>query len=154
MSEHLATIRWQRGDADFLRGKFSRVHSWTFDGGASVEASAAPSVVPAAYTSNSAVDPEEAFVAALSSCHMLTFLFFAYKSGFQIDSYEDEAVGLMTKNEKGDLWISTVTLRPKIVYSGDKQPTADEVQQLHHDAHEKCFIANSVKTDVKVESTN
>ncbi len=151
MSEHKATIRWQRGDADFAAGKFSRVHTWTFDGGARVEASAAPSVVPAAYTSESAVDPEEAFIAAISSCHMLTLLYFAYKQGFQVDSYEDEAVGTMTKGENGVPWVSTVTLRPKIVYGGDKQPTADQEQRLHHDAHEKCFIANSVKSDVKVE---
>ena len=151
MSEHTATIRWQRGDADFTAGKFSRVHTWTFDGGATIEASAAPSVVPAAYTSASAVDPEEAFVAAVSSCHMLTFLYFAYKQGFQVDSYEDEAVGAMTKGENGVPWISTVTLRPKIVFGGDKKPTAEQEQRLHHDAHEKCFIANSVKSDVKVE---
>lgn len=151
MSQHTATIRWQRGEADFLRGKFSRVHSWTFDGGATVEASAAPSAVPAAYTSTAAIDPEEAFVASLSSCHMLTFLYFAYKQGFQIDRYEDEAVGEMTKGDNGVPWVSTVTLRPKIAYGGEKHPTAAEVQQLHHDAHEKCFIANSVKTHIQVE---
>ncbi len=151
MSEHLATIRWQRGDADFVGGKFSRVHTWTFDGGHSMEASAAPSVVPAAYTSTSAVDPEEAFVASVSSCHMLTFLYFAYKQGFQVDTYEDEAVGEMTKGANGVPWVSTITLRPKIVYGGDKRPSADQVEKLHHDAHEKCFIANSVKSDIQVE---
>ena len=153
MSEHTATIRWERGDADFVHGKFSRVHTWTFDGGATIEASAAPSVVPAAYTSATAIDPEEAFVASLSSCHMLTFLYFAYKQGFQVDSYEDEAVGEMTKGASGMPWVSTVTLRPQVVFGGDKRPTAEDEHQLHHDAHEKCFIANSVKTDVKVEST-
>jgi organic hydroperoxide reductase OsmC/OhrA len=151
MSEHKATIRWQRGDADFVGGKFSRVHTWEFDGGAKVEASAAPSVVPAAYTSTSAVDPEEAFVASVSSCHMLTFLYFAYKQGFQVDSYEDEAIGVMTKGANGVPWVSTVSLHPKIVY-GDKQPTADQESHLHHDAHEKCFIANSVKSEIKVEA--
>jgi organic hydroperoxide reductase OsmC/OhrA len=151
MSEHLATIRWQRGDADFVGGKFSRVHTWTFDGGHSMEASAAPSVVPAAYTSTSAVDPEEAFVASVSSCHMLTFLYFAYKQGFQVDSYEDEAVGEMTKGANGVPWVSTITLRPKIVYGGDKRPSADQEAKLHHDAHDKCFIANSVKSDIQVE---
>jgi organic hydroperoxide reductase OsmC/OhrA len=151
MSEHLATIRWQRGDADFVGGKFSRVHTWTFDGGHSMEASAAPSVVPAAYTSTGAVDPEEAFVASVSSCHMLTFLYFAYKQGFQVDTYEDEAVGEMTKGANGVPWVSTITLRPKIVYGGDKRPSADQVEKLHHDAHEKCFIANSVKSDIQVE---
>ena len=152
MSEHTASIRWQRGDADFLRGKFSRVHTWTFDGGTTIEASAAPSVVPAAYNSPTAIDPEEAFVASLSSCHMLTFLYFAYKRGFQVDGYEDHAVGLLAKGAGGVPWISTVTLRPRIAYGGDKRPTADDEQQLHHDAHENCFIANSVKTDVRVES--
>jgi organic hydroperoxide reductase OsmC/OhrA len=151
MSEHLATIRWQRGDADFVGGKFSRVHTWTFDGGHSMEASAAPSVVPAAYTSTGAVDPEEAFVASVSSCHMLTFLYFAYKQGFQVDTYEDEAVGEMTKGANGVPWVSTITLRPKIVYGGDKRPSADQVEKLHHDAHDKCFIANSVKSDIQVE---
>ena len=154
MSEHKATIRWERGDADFTGGKFSRVHSWTFDGGATVKASAAPSVLPAAYTSTAAVDPEEALVASISSCHMLTFLYFAYKQGFQIDSYEDQAVGSMTKGENGVPWVSTATLRPKIVYGGDKKPTADEERQLHHEAHEKCFIANSVKTEINVEPVN
>jgi organic hydroperoxide reductase OsmC/OhrA len=151
MSEHPATIRWQRGDADFISGKFSRVHTWTFDGGATIEASAAPSVVPAAYTSTSAVDPEEAFVASVASCHMLTFLYFAYKQGFQVNSYEDEAIGRMTKGANGVPWVSTVKLRPRIVYGGDKKPTADQEQKLHHDAHEKCFIANSVKSDIKIE---
>ncbi|MEX0613267.1 MAG: OsmC family protein [Pirellulales bacterium] len=151
MSEHLATIRWQRGDADFLRGKYSRIHTWTFDGGVTIEASASPTVVPAAYTSATAVDPEEAFIASLSSCHMLTFLYVAYKQRFQVDSYEDTAVGVMTKGTNGVPWVSTVTLHPRIVYGGDKRPTADEEHQLHHNAHENCFIANSVKTDVKVE---
>jgi organic hydroperoxide reductase OsmC/OhrA len=151
MSEHLATIRWQRGDAAFAGGKFSRVHSWSFDGGVTVEASASPSVVPAVYNSQTAVDPEEAFVASIASCHMLTLLYFAAKQGFIIDSYEDNAVGVMTKNEKGIPWVSTVTLRPQIEFSGDKRPSADEESHLHHLAHEQCFIANSVKTDIKVE---
>jgi organic hydroperoxide reductase OsmC/OhrA len=151
MSEHVATIRWQRGDADFASGKFSRVHTWTFDGGATVEASAAPSVVPAAYTSPSAVDPEEALVAAVSSCHMLTFLYFAYKQGFQVDSYEDRAVGTMTKGANGVPWVSTIILHPKVKYGAGKQPNDAEESRLHHDAHEKCFIANSVKSEIKVE---
>ena len=151
MSEHLATIRWQRGDAAFAGGKFSRVHSWSFDGGITVEAAASPSVVPAMYNSESAVDPEEAFVASVSSCHMLTFLFFATKGGFIVDSYEDNAVGTMTKGENGVPWVSTVTLHPRIVFSGDKRPTADDESHLHHEAHDKCFIANSVKSEIKVE---
>jgi organic hydroperoxide reductase OsmC/OhrA len=151
MSEHIATVLWQRGDGDFASGKYSRVHSWTFDGGATIAASAAPSVVPAAYTSESAVDPEEALVASISSCHMLTFLYFASKQGFQVDRYEDKAVGVMTKGANGVPWVSSVTLHPRIVYGGDQRPTSDQESRLHHDAHEKCFIANSVKSDVKVE---
>jgi organic hydroperoxide reductase OsmC/OhrA len=130
MSEHLATIRWQRGDADFIAGKYSRVHSWAFDGGARVEASASPSVVPSPYSSRAAIDPEEALVAAIASCHM------AQKQGFQVDSYEDAAVGAMTKGANGVPWVSSVTLRPAIVYGGGKKPTADEAQNLHHTAHE------------------
>jgi organic hydroperoxide reductase OsmC/OhrA len=151
MSEHIATIHWERGDADFTGGKFSRVHSWTFDGGATVEASAAPSVVPAAYTSASAVDPEEALVASISSCHMLTFLYFAAKQGFQVESYDDRAVGTMTKGANGVPWISTVVLHPRIDFGSGKRPSADEESRLHHEAHEKCFIANSVKTEIQVE---
>jgi organic hydroperoxide reductase OsmC/OhrA len=151
MSEHVASIRWQRGDYDFKGGKFSRVHSWTFDGGITVEAAASPSVVPATYNSQSAVDPEEAFVASIASCHMLTLLHFASKRGFIVDSYEDNAVGTMVKNEQGIPWVNSVILRPRIIFSGEKQPTDDDETQLHHSAHDNCFIANSVKTDIKVE---
>ena len=119
MSEHKATIKWQRTSPDFLKGKYSREHTWTFDGGVTVPASASPSVVPVPFSNPAHVDPEEAFVASISSCHMLTFLFLASKQGFQIDSYEDEAVGVMAKNEKGVPWVSLVTLNPKIVYSGE-----------------------------------
>src|SRR5439155_1707760 len=148
MSEHKAFISWKRTSPDFLKGKYSREHTWTFDGGLSVPASPSPSVVPVPYSNPAHIDPEEAFVASISSCHMLTFLFVASKQGFQLDSYEDEAVGTMTKNEKGIPWVSLVTLNPKIVYSGEKLPTQSEQEHLHHLAHEQCFIANSVKTKV------
>jgi organic hydroperoxide reductase OsmC/OhrA len=151
MSDHLATIRWQRGDAAFTGGKYSRVHSWSFDGGITVEAAASPAVVPAMYNSETAVDPEEAFVASVASCHMLTFLFYAMKGGFIVDSYEDNAVGTMTKGENGVPWVSLVTLHPHIVFGGDKRPTPDDESHLHHEAHDKCFIANSVKSEIKVE---
>jgi organic hydroperoxide reductase OsmC/OhrA len=108
--------------------------------------------VPVPYSNPANVDPEEAFVASISSCHMLTFLYLAAKRGFQIDSYEDEAVGVVTKNEKGVPWISLVTLNPKIVFSGDKVPAAPDEKQLHHLAHEQCYIANSVKTEIAVHS--
>src|SRR6202789_3051188 len=120
MSEYKATIKWQRTSPDFLKGKYSREHTWAFDGGVIVPASASPSVVPVPFSNPAHDEPEEAFVAAISSCHMLTFLYLASKQGFQIDSYEDESVGVLTKNEKGAPWVSLVTLNPKIVYSGDK----------------------------------
>jgi organic hydroperoxide reductase OsmC/OhrA len=151
MSEYKATIKWQRTSPDFLKGRYSREHTWTFDGGATVPASASPHVVPAPWSNHAGVDPEEAFVASLSSCHMLTFVWLASKRGFQIDSYEDEAVGVMAKNEKGVPWVSSVVLHPKIAYSGDKKPTPADEQQLHHVAHEQCYIANSVKTAVTVQ---
>ena len=148
MSEHKAIIKWQRVSPDFLKGKYSREHTWTFDGGVTVPASASPSVVPVPFSNPAHVDPEEAFVASISSCHMLTFLYLASKQGFQIDSYEDEAVGVVAKNENGVPWVSLVTLHPKIIYSGDKSPSPADEEQLHHLAHERCFIANSIKTKV------
>jgi len=150
MSEHKAIIEWQRTGPDFLKGRYSREHTWTFDGGVTVPASPSPSVVPAPYSNPAHVDPEEAFVAAIASCHMLTFLYLASKDGFQVDNYRDEAVGVITKNERGVPWVSLVTLRPKIAYSGDKVPTPADEERLHHLAHEQCFIANSIRTTVTV----
>jgi organic hydroperoxide reductase OsmC/OhrA len=150
VAEHKAIIRWKSGGADFLKGKYSREHTWTFDGGVTVPASSAPSVVPAPYSNPANVDPEEAFVASIASCHMLTFLYHAGKQGFLVEGYEDEAIGTMEKNEKGVPWVASVTLRPKIVYGGDKIPSTTQADQLHHLAHEQCFIANSVKTRITV----
>ena len=152
MPEHKATIKWQRTSPDFLKGKYSREHTWTFDGGVIVLASPSPSVVPVPFSNPAHVDPEEAFVASISSCHMLTFLYLAAKQGFQIDDYEDEAIGVMAKNENGVPWISLVTLHPKISYGGDKSPSPADKKQLHHLAHEQCFIANSIKTDVRIQA--
>jgi organic hydroperoxide reductase OsmC/OhrA len=152
MSEHKASISWKRTSADFLLGKYSREHTWAFDGGLTVPASPAPSVVPAPWSNAAHIDPEEAFVASLSSCHMLTYLHLASRQGFQVDSYFDDAVGVMTKNEKGVPWISSVTLHPRITYSGGKLPAAADEERLHHAAHEQCFIANSVKTNVTVQA--
>lgn len=154
MSEHKATIRWQRTGADFLKGQYSREHTWTFDGGATVPASSALSSVPFPYSNPAHVDPEEALVASVSSCHMLTFLFLASRKGFQIDSYSDEAVGTMTKNENGVPWVSAIRLNPKIGYGGEKRPSHEEETQLHHAAHEQCFIANSIKSEVSVAGTH
>ena len=150
MSEHTASISWKRTSPDFLKGKYSREHTWTFDGGFSMPASPSPSVVPVPYSNPAHVDPEEAFVASISSCHMLTFVYLAGRQGFQVESYDDAAVGVMTKNEKGVPWMSRVTLNPKIVYSGEKKPTPADEEHLHHLAHEQCYIANSVKTEVVV----
>jgi organic hydroperoxide reductase OsmC/OhrA len=152
MSEYKATIQWQRTSPDFLKGRYSREHTWTFDGGITVPASSSPAVVPVPYSNPANVDPEEAFVASISSCHMLTFLYFAARQGFLMDSYTDEAIGVLTKNEKGAPWVSLVTLHPKIVYSGDKKPSPEDEQKLHHLAHEQCYIANSIKTEVTVHS--
>ncbi len=150
MSEHRAVVKWKRTGPDFRHGKYSREHTWTFDGGVTVPASSSPSAVPAPYSNPAHVDPEEAFVAAISSCHMLTFLFVAHRQGFQVDSYDDEAVGVMTKNERGVGWVSVVTLNPRISYSGETRPSPADEARLHHSAHEQCFIANSIKTEVTV----
>ena len=150
MSEHKAMIRWKGSGPDFLKGRYSREHTWTFDGGFVVPASSSPAVVPPPMSNPTNVDPEEAFVAAVSSCHMLTFLYLAGKAQFQVDSYEDEAVGVMSKNEKGVPWVSAITLHPKIAFGGAKLPTAAELEALHHQAHEQCFIAASIKTQVTV----
>jgi organic hydroperoxide reductase OsmC/OhrA len=150
MSSHTATISWKDTGTEFMKGRFSRAHSWTFDGGLTVPASASPSVVRPPLSDPAGVDPEEAFVAALSSCHMLTFLYLARQAGFQVASYDDAAVGEMTKNERGVPFISAVTLNPRIVYAGDRQPSPEDLRRLHHDAHEQCFIAQSVMTVVTV----
>jgi organic hydroperoxide reductase OsmC/OhrA len=150
MSQHKATIKWAFSGQDFLKGRFSREHTWTFDGGQTVTASASPSVVPAQFCNVAGVDPEEAFVASLSSCHMLTFVYLASRKGFGISAYEDEAVGTMTKNAEGRMWISSVTLAPRVTWSGDKRPTPEEEHALHEAAHHECFISNSVKTEIVV----
>lgn len=151
MSEYFATIEWNRSGAVFTDNKYSRGHRWSFDGGVEVPASSSPHSVRLPFSVENAVDPEEALVAALSSCHMLTFLYLAAKKKFLVESYRDEAVGFMEKNADGRLAITRVTLRPEIKFGGDVVPTADEIMALHHGAHEECYIANSVKTDVRVE---
>lgn len=135
----------------FTDNRYSRGHTWRFDGGVEVPASSAPSSVRLPYSVAEAVDPEEALVASASSCHMLTFLYLAAKAGFVVDRYEDHAVGAMTKNKRGKLFVSTITLRPAISFSGEKRPSADELDELHHRAHEDCYIANSILSEVVVE---
>jgi organic hydroperoxide reductase OsmC/OhrA len=148
MSEHKVSLRWERGDAAFDYQKYPRNHIWKFDGGHEMTATAAP-----AYLGDPKnVDPEEAFVAALSSCHMLTLLAFACKKKFVLDEYTDDAVGHMEKNAEGKMAITKVELHPKLKFSGEKQPTDADLDEMHHFAHENCFIANSVKTEVTVET--
>ena len=151
--QYTATVHWARGASEpFTDNKYSRGHEWRFDGGVTVPASSSPLVVRVPMSKEDAVDPEEAFVASLSSCHMLFFLYFAAPKGFVVDSYTDEAVGTMGKTERGKAFVQRVALRPKIVFSGDKRPTTEELDAIHHKAHEECFIANSVLTEVVVEA--
>jgi organic hydroperoxide reductase OsmC/OhrA len=154
MSTYTATVRWKRGADDaFAQGRYTRVHEWAFDGGAVVPASASPHVVPKPYSDEAGVDPEEAFIASLASCHMLFFLDFARRGGFVIDSYEDRGEGVLEKGADGRIAMTRVTLRPHIEWGGDKQPDDAAIADLHHKAHEDCFIANSVTTKVTVEGT-
>lgn len=137
---------------DFLRGQFTRVHEWVFDGGATLPASASPHVVPKPYAAEEPVDPEEAFIASVASCHMLTFLHLASRAKFEVAAYEDEAIGTMTKNEAGVPWVSEIVLHPNITWKDGNEPDAAALEKLHHDAHAYCFIANSVKTAIRVAS--
>ncbi|MCD0503072.1 OsmC family protein [Bordetella petrii] len=144
-----ADIAWSRQEHEaFHDSRYSRGHVWRFDGGAEVPASSSPHIVPLPYSVAASVDPEEAYVAALSSCHMLVFLGLAAKAGFVVNRYEDSAAGIMEKNAEGLLWISRVTLRPRVVYQGPG-PTPSDEEALHHRAHQQCFIANSVRTMVE-----
>lgn len=152
MSEYKVIITWQRADdEDFIQSEYSRGHKWSFDGGAVIPASSSPHVVPLPYSVEANVDPEEAFVAALSSCHMLLFLSIAAKRKFIVDAYIDNAVGMMEQDEKGRFSITKVKLRPEITFSGEKRPTIEQIKKMHQQSHEQCFIANSVKTAVITE---
>jgi organic hydroperoxide reductase OsmC/OhrA len=151
MSTYTAEILWLRNEGDFAGNRYSRRHLLRFDGGLEVPGSSSPHVVPLPMSDASALDPEEAFVASLSSCHMLWFLSIAAKRKFCVDRYFDAAKGLMEKNAEGKVAMTVVTLRPDVTFSGERQPTREELDRLHHEAHEACFIANSVKTDVRCE---
>lgn len=151
MSTYLATVSWERGGATFVDNDYSRAHAWTFDGGLSVPASASPDIVPLPLSVAENVDPEEAFVAALSSCHMLFFLSLAQGRGFTVDRYVDNATGELAKDARGKLSMTRVVLRPEASYGGDRLPSRDELERLHHKAHELCYIASSVRTDVVTE---
>lgn len=151
MSKYNATISWERNGQKFTDNRYKRSHEWHFDGGEIVRASSSPDVVPIPLSDPSAVDPEEAFVASLSSCHMLWFLSIAAKRGFIVDHYRDEAEGLMEKDDSGKLAITMVTLHPEVSFVSGSAPGKRENADLHHAAHEKCFIANSVRTEISVE---
>lgn len=153
MHQYTANIEWQRGDQAFTDNRYSRGHAWKFDGGAVVPGSSSPLSVPLPMSIAANVDPEEALVAAASSCHMLVFLWLACKQGYTVDSYSDQAVGIMDKNGKGKLAITLITLRPQIVFSGAQQPSAAQLDALHHQAHDGCYIANSLACDIIVEAT-
>jgi len=151
MSQYSAVVSWERNGATFTDNRYSRGHRWSFDGGVEVPASSSPHVVPLPLSVESAVDPEEAFVPSLASCHMLFFLSLAAKRGYVVDSYRDEAVGVLAKDSSGKLAMTEVTLRPAVVFSGERRPDPDELAAIHHESHELCFIARSVTTDVRCE---
>ncbi len=149
MAAYVATVEW-RSDGAFRGGRYSRAHRWTFDGGTVVPASASPHVVPAPFSDAAGVDPEEALVASVSSCHMLWFLHLARDSGLDVAAYRDEARGTMGKDEQGRMAVTRIVLRPEIEFGGEA-PGAEALARLHHEAHEKCFIANSLRTEIVVE---
>lgn len=152
MSSHGCTIEWSRGDAAFTDLKYSRAHAWRFDGGAVVPASSSPHSVRLPWSDPAGVDPEEALVAAVSSCHMLWFLSLAAAAGYVVDRYTDAPEGRLAAFPDGKRGITEVVLRPRIAFSGDRRPDADAVAALHHDAHERCDIAHSIRGEVRVEA--
>lgn len=153
MASYTVTIEWERQAASFSDGKYSRAHRWIFDGGQVVPGSSSPHVVPLPYSDQHAVDPEEAFVAALSSCHMLWFLSIVAEAGFVVERYQDQALGKMSKNSAGKIAMTKVTLRPSITWL-EPTPSTEQIDQFHHQAHEQCFIANSVLTQINIEPQN
>jgi organic hydroperoxide reductase OsmC/OhrA len=150
MSEHLATIRWKRDQSNFLDHRYSREHTWQFDGGIEVAASASPLVVPVPYSNPTCIDPEEAFVASLSSCHMLWFLAIAAQLKIVVESYIDTAIGLMSKNADGNLAMTQVRLQPQVIFGENTIPTHQQIENMHQEAHRNCFLASSVKTEITV----
>ncbi|BAZ33917.1 OsmC family protein (plasmid) [Cylindrospermum sp. NIES-4074] len=151
MSQHQVTVEWQRHQAKFVDNQYSREHLWKFDGGAEIAASSSPQVVPVPYSNAEYVDPEEAFIASLSSCHMLWFLSIAAKHKFVVESYTDRAVGVMSKNEEGKLAITSVHLYPQVIFGKDHLPTQEQIEAMHEEAHHSCFLASSVKAAVIIE---
>ncbi|HTL77669.1 MAG TPA: OsmC family protein [Casimicrobiaceae bacterium] len=152
MSRHVATVSWTRDGARFTDNRYSRRHVWRFDGGVEVPGSSSPHSVPLPYSRGDAVDPEEAFVASISSCHMLWFLSIAAKRGFTVDDYVDEAEGFLERDASGRMSVTRVNLRPRIAWSGERVPASGDIAAIHDEAHHECFIANSVRTDIRIEA--
>lgn len=154
MSTYTAKIVWKSDSPEtFTKNRYTRGHTWEFDGGVSVPASSSPQVVPR-FSAEAAIDPEEALVASASSCHMLTFLYLAAREGFNIAAYTDNAVGEMAKTDEGKEWMAKITLDPQIEWLGDTIPTAEQLAKLHHDAHEMCYIANSIKSEIAINGVD
>ncbi|MGH9752268.1 MAG: OsmC family protein [Blastocatellia bacterium] len=151
LHKYEAVISWKRDGAKFTDNRYSRGHEWSFDGGVKIMASSSPSGVPVPYSVVEAVDPEEALVAAAASCHMLWFLHIAAKRDYVVESYVDNADGIMEKNSEGKMAITRITLRPQVEFSVERTPSAEELRSLHHLAHEECYIANSLKSEIVVE---
>lgn len=154
MSEYTAVVTWARNGAVFTDHRYSRVHRWTFDGGLDVPASASPHSVPLPLSSEAAVDPEEAFVAAVASCHLLWFLFQAAKAGFVVESYRDDATGVLARNAAGRMAMTEVTLRPRVAFAPGARPSPAQHDALHHEAHDLCYIANSITSTVRCEAVD
>lgn len=152
MNRYTATVSWNHNDGDFTGNKYSRKHLWNFDGGLEIPASASPHIVPEPYSDPSAIDPEEAFVASLSSCHMLWFLSLAARKGYTVISYKDQAEGIMQKDQEGKLAITEVILTPVVTFEQDSAPGRQDFDELHHSAHRRCFIAHSVKTEITIDA--
>ena len=151
MAQYSAEVIWERGDAVFTDNRYSRRHRLCFDGGLEVPASSSPHSVPLPLSDAGAIDPEECLIAALSSCHMLWFLAIAGKRKFRVDRYHDQASGALEKNAKGKLYLSVITLRPEVRFSGELLPTSEQIEAMHHSAHDECYIANSVISEVRIE---
>jgi len=151
MSSYTAGVHWSRGAARFTDNRYSREHRWRFDGGVEVPASSSPHSVPLPYSSAGAVDPEEAFVASIASCHMLWFLSIAAKRGYRVDAYDDDAEGFMEKDADGRMWVQRAVLRPRAAFSGERTPSDADIAAMHDEAHHECYIANSVRTVISVE---
>lgn len=152
MAIYTATISWENDSPEtFVNNKYSRGHSWSFDGGVTVPASSSPHVVRVPFSVETNVDPEEALVASASSCHMLSFLYLAAKAGFNAVSYVDKAMGEMATSDAGKEWMAKITLDPQIVWADGAAPTEIQLAELHHEAHEICYIANSLKTEIVVK---